>query len=284
MVDTAESSDKRTPQPGPLVPDWDASAYHRLAQPQFNWGQRVSARLPLQGDETVMDAGCGTGRLTAELLDRLPHGQVIAVDRSATMLREAQAYLRPRFGERVQFLQADLLKLQVSEAVDAILSTATFHWIADHPCLFRNLYRALKPGGWLEAQCGGGPNLARLLQRASVLLAADPYARFFVGWAGPWEYADEGTTADRLRAAGFVEVETSLEPAPTLLANRQEYAEFLTSVIFGTHLARIPDQTLRVQFVTRLTEQAAQDDPPFLLDYWRLNLRGRRPAPASSAL
>src|SRR6266702_7982879 len=98
-------------------------------------------RLPLRGDETVMDAGCGTSRLTAELLSRLPHGQVIAVDRSATMLREAQAYLRPRFGERVQFLQTDLLRQQVSEAVDAVLSTATFHWIADHPRLFRNLYR-----------------------------------------------------------------------------------------------------------------------------------------------
>src|SRR6266704_2621497 len=74
--------------------NWDAGAYDRLSGPQYAWGQRVLDRLGLRGDETVLDAGCGTGRLTALLLVRLPHGKVIAVDKSEAMLAEARS-LRP---------------------------------------------------------------------------------------------------------------------------------------------------------------------------------------------
>ena len=258
-------------------PEWDATTYHRVAEPQVTWGRRVLARLPLRGDETVVDAGCGTGRLTAELLARLPHGRVIAVDQSANMLRVAAEHLVLRFGDRVAFLRADLQTLTLPRPVDAIFSTATFHWIPDHPRLFRHLFAALVPGGRLVAQCGGGPNLARLVERVDALMASPPYAPSFAGWAGPWEFADDATTAERLRAAGFVEVETALEPAPTTLPDAATYRDFLTSTVLRAHLARLPDEAARGAFAATLTAQAAADDPPFALDYWRLNLAGRRP-------
>lgn len=125
---------------------------------------------------------------------------------------------------------------------------------------------------------GGRGNLSRLLRRASALMAQEPYVRFFSGWPGPWEYADDVTTTERLRAAGFVGVRTSLEPAPVVLTSAEEYQRFITSVIFREHLARVPDDKLRSRFASALTVQASRDDPPFELDYRRLNLRGRRPA------
>ena len=109
-------------------------------------------------------------------------------------------------------------------------------------------------------------------------MAQEPYARFFSGWSGPWEYADDVATAERLRIAGFVGVRTSLEQAPVVLTSAEEYQRFITSVIFREHLARVPDDKLRTRLATVLTEQAGGDDPPFELDYRRLNLRGRRPA------
>ncbi len=258
--------------------EWNAASYHILSNPHVDWGERVLARLPLRGDETVLDAGCGTGRLTARLLERLPNGKVFGFDRSANMLAEAEANLRPRFGDRVTFLQGDLLDLDLPEPVDAIFSTATFHWVLDHDALFARLFAALKPGGMLVAQCGGGANIAGVLDRTRELAAAVVWGEPLRGWAGPWEFADDTTAAKRMRAAGFVDVATSLEEAPTILDDATTYREFVRDVVLRAHLDRLADDAARDALLDALTERAASDDPPFFLDYWRLNLAGRRPA------
>jgi trans-aconitate 2-methyltransferase len=260
----------------PSSREWNSEVYQRLSSPQFGWGKKVLDRVRLRGDETVLDAGCGTGRLTGELLARLPRGRVIAVDLSGNMLQAACRELEPRFAGHVWFVAADLQQLPFHEAADGIFSTAAFHWIRDHERLFRSLHDSLRPGGWLESQCGGGPNLAVLLQRAEALISKPPLNRFFAGWQSPWEYASAETTAERLRRAGFSDISTGLEPAPVLLANAEQYREYLANIIFHRHLERIADAELRREFLDQLTRQSAQDDPPFMLDYWRLNLNGRK--------
>jgi trans-aconitate 2-methyltransferase len=258
--------------------DWDGTAYHRLSEPQFAWGLAVLARLDLRGDETVVDAGCGSGRLTAALLDRLPGGRVIAVDVSESMLAVAERELRPRYGSRVELLCADLLDLELDRAADVVFSTATFHWVLDHPRLFQVLHGALRPGGRLLAQCGGGANLRQLKARAGRLVEAPALRPWFEGWSPPWEYAGAETTRQRLDQAGFVAVATSVEPAPTVLEDAATYRAFLATVILRPYLARIPDPALREQLLDRMTEEGGDDDPPFSLDYWRLNMAARRPS------
>ncbi|CAN5791008.1 class I SAM-dependent methyltransferase [soil metagenome] len=257
--------------------EWNAAEYHRLANPHVGWGRSVLARLPLKGDETVIDAGCGSGRLTADLLDLLPDGRVIAVDQSANMLKQARQHLNPQAPGRVIYLQADLQELVVDEQVDAIFSTAALHWVLDHQRMFDYFYRALKPGGWLVAQCGGGPNIASLLVQAATLMGSDDLAPHFNGWDGPWEFARPDETGARLQRSGFVSIETRLEEAPVTLANAAEYRDYLETVVFGIHLSRIPERSLQQAFLDRLTEQSAADARPFFLDYWRLNIQARRP-------
>src|SRR3954468_14848911 len=128
--------------------DWNAESYQRVSAPREAMGREVLDRLELRGDERVVDAGCGTGRVTAALLERLPRGQVVAVDGSPAMVEQ----VRERLGDRVDARVAALLELELDAPVDAILSTATFHWIADHDRLFSRLLAALKPGGRLVAQ------------------------------------------------------------------------------------------------------------------------------------
>jgi trans-aconitate 2-methyltransferase len=260
-----------------LPQEWDAATYHRVSAPQVSWGSKVLGRLALVGDETVVDAGCGTGRLTADLLERLPRGRVIAVDRSTNMLAEAAAYLVPRYGDRVSFVQADVQDLELPEPVGAIFSTATFHWVLDHPRLFGVLFACLKPGGRLVAQCGGGPNIARLRRRAESLLESPDFLAKAVGWTNPWEFATPDETARRLAAAGFTAIETSLEPAPTTFSDAPAFSEFVESVVLRAHLDALPDEADRRAFMAQVTALAANDDPPFTLDYWRLNLAATRP-------
>jgi trans-aconitate methyltransferase len=244
----------------------------------FGWGKKVLTRVRLRGNEHVLDAGCGTGRLTRELLEALPDGQVTAADVSVNMLRKAEEHLAPEFGTRVRFVHADLQHLTFDREFDGIFSTASFHWVKDHDPLFAGLLRALRPGGWLCAQCGGAGNLAAFFAQAETLLAQEPYRTHLAGFPSPWEFADAATTAGRLRRAGFVDVETSTHPEPTSFATGAEYQQFVESVILRSHLDRLPDAGLRESLMRELTGLAAAADPPFHLDYWRLNLEGRRPA------
>lgn len=230
--------------------------------------------MRLRGDETVLDAGCGTGRLTAELLEALPRGRVVGADLSQNMLRSAREHLAS-FQDRVSLIACDLTHLPFENAFDGIVSTAAFHWVLDRDELFHTLRRALVSGGWLEAQCGGGPNLERLRSRANALAATPTFARFFSGFREPWLYQSAEEAAQTLRRAGFVEVETSVEPAPTRMDSAEQYSEFVRNIIFRQHIERILCEDLRKEFIATLTNQATSDDPPFSLDYWRLNLRGR---------
>jgi len=257
--------------------EWNAAAYHRVSGPQFSWGLKVLDRLDLAGVTRVIDAGCGSGRLTGALLERWPEGTLLALDRSRNMLEQARAHLAPQHGPRVHFVQVALPDMPVAGWADVIFSTATFHWVLDHPALFENLRMALRPGGRLHAQCGGGPNLAEAHAFAEQVMAQPLFAPYFTGWRGPWEFASAEQAAARLKAAGFTGIETSLEPAPTVLEHEQAYRDFVTTVNFQPHLARLPQEPLRQRFIDDVTALSARAAVPYRLDYWRLNLHAERP-------
>jgi trans-aconitate 2-methyltransferase len=248
------------------VRDWDASTYDRISDPQVAMAGPVLDRLRLAGDETVLDAGCGSGRVTRLLLERLPRGHVVAVDAAPSMVEEARAAL----GGRATVLQSYLQELSVPEPVDAAFSNAVFHWVPDHDLLFERLFAALKPGGQLVAQCGGKGNIDRLRRLAAAVAAEEPYASALGGWSDPWNYAAPEETRARLERAGFGEVEAWLEPWPV---DPPEPREYLRTVCLGHHLAALPEP-LRERF---LDEVVARYDQPARLDYVRLNIVARRP-------
>jgi len=255
--------------------EWDAASYHHVSAPQTSWGHRVLARLALGGDERAIDAGCGSGRLTAALVERLPRGHVVALDRSWNMLQVARTNLRPVYGRQVSFVQAALPAMPMAGWADVVFSTATFHWIADHPALWAGVFAALRRGGRLHAQCGGGPNLHEAHALAEQVMARPPFAVYFTDWPGAWTFATADETAARLTAAGFVDVDAHLEAAPTTLASEADYRAFVTTVIYHPHLDRLPDD-LRGPFIDQVTALAAATTPRFTLDYWRLNMSARR--------
>jgi trans-aconitate 2-methyltransferase len=256
--------------------DWNAGLYHDISSPQQAWGRRVLDRLSLAGTERVLDIGCGTGRLTLEIAERVPAGCVVGLDRSVAMLETAASWLRPR-SPRTTLVLADASALPFRRVFDAAFSGATFHWIHDHAALFRSIVTALRPGGRLVAQCGGGPNLAVLYGRAGQLMREPRFARYFEEWIEPTHFAEEETTRRWLAAAGFVDVEVSLEEAPTRFDGPEQFRDFIANVCLRHHGARLPNAE-RQSFLRDLTVAAAADSPAFTLDYWRLNLQGRRPA------
>ncbi len=247
--------------------DWDALTYDRISDPQVAMAGPVLDRLQLAGDETVLDAGCGSGRVTQLLLERLPHGHVVAVDAAPSMVEEAREVL----GDRATVFQSDLQELTVPEPVDAAFSNAVFHWVPDHDLLFQRLFAALKPGGQFVAQCGGKGNIDRLRKLAAEVAAEEPYATALAAWTDPWNYASPEDTRERLKNAGFHEIETWLEPWPV---DPPEPREYLRTVCLGHHLAALPDN-LRDPFLDTVVDRYGQ---PATLEYIRLNITARRPS------
>jgi trans-aconitate 2-methyltransferase len=221
---------------------WDADTYDQVADPQEAWAREILDRMPLAGDETVLDAGCGSGRVTELLLDRLPEGRVLAVDADEAMVAKA----RERLGTRAAVQRADLLDVELAAPVDAVFSCAVFHWITDHEKLFARLHAALRPGGRLVAQCGGDGNIAKVV-------AAVPDR------PSPWLYATPEDTERRLRDAGFREARAWLEPKPTTVADPETY---VAAVCLHGH----PQAAELAPKVV-----AALGDPP-VIDYVRLNI------------
>lgn len=247
------------------TPDWDARTYHRVSAPHQDWAEALLDRLDLRGDETVLDAGCGSGRVTEKLLARLPRGRVIAVDGAPSMVAEARALL----GDRAAVLQSDLLELELDEPVDAIFSSAVFHWIADHERLFARLFSALRPGGRLVAQCGGEGNIARFVAAAQAVMTRAPYAEHVGAGDQTW-FASAETTAERLRGAGFADVETWLQPWDV---TPPEPEAFIRAVCLRETVDQLPGELVE----PFLADVLAEAGEPLVLDYVRLNLDARRP-------
>lgn len=249
--------------------DWDAATYDRVSTGvQAVWADDVLDRLHVQPGERVLDAGCGSGKVTARLVELVgPTGHVYAVDVAPSMV----AHTRAALGERVTAFAQELTELSLPEPVDAIFSNATFHWIADHDALFAALFGALTPGGRLVAQCGGLGNINAFRLLADEVAHDEPFAPYFGDWTGVWNYADAPETARRLTSAGFVDVATWLEEKPTPLDDPKP---FVRTVCLVRHLDRIPAD-LQDRFIDTVLDRYPR---PFVLDYVRLNMVGLRPA------
>jgi trans-aconitate 2-methyltransferase len=244
-----------------VIREWDATTYDSLPLPHLRWGRRTLDRLTLTGDETVLEAGCGTGRDTAALLDLLPHGRVIAVDGSARMLDRLRAKLADRL-DRVEVLQADLTERLPVSGADAAFSVATFHWVHDHETLFANIARALRPGAPFVAEFGGRGNIARVHAALGKVTGEEPET---------WNFADAEGTRRRLERAGFTDVRVDLVPDPARLEPGEQFESYLATVVLGAQLDRLPSSE-HAGFVRAV----AAELPEPVVDYVRMEFSARR--------
>jgi trans-aconitate 2-methyltransferase len=241
---------------------WDAQTYDRASGPQQEWAsavlERVAGRLPRGA--TVLDVGCGTGRVTEAVLELVPDGRVLAIDASQEMVDLA----RERLGDRARVWRENVLELVLDEPVDAVVSTATLHWVPDHNRLWQRLAATLRSGGILEVQCGGQGNIDRVREVIDAVVA-DSFPEL-EGWS-PWVFAGRQETYARLEAAGFTSARCWLEERPT---RPDDLAEFVRSSILPAHIARLSEER-REPFAAAVLERVREP-----LDYVRLNVSAVR--------
>ncbi len=250
--------------------DWDAATYDRVAEPQEEWGLEVLSRLQLSGDEIALDAGCGSGRVTRHLLDRLPRGEVIGVDAAPSMIEHARENLAS-YGDRVKLYVRDLLDLWLDAEVDVVFSNAVFHWILDHQLLFTRLFAALRPGGVLQVQFGGEGNVAEWKRAIEASEGDERFSQYLRGMADVQYFASLGDTEARLERAGFIVDRIWLE---NRVVRPREPRDYVSSVGLTHHLERLPED-LHSKFVDAVLGSMSA---PLELHYVRLNVSAKKPA------
>ena len=241
--------------------EWDAAAYDRVSDVQARWGTGVLDRLDVVDGGTVLDVGTGSGRVAEQLLQRRPDVHVVALDASQAMLDQAAQRLAP-YAPRVRFVRADLNAPPELAPVDAILTTATLHWVPDHDTVFAAFARWLHPGGPFVGQWGGEGNIARVCAVLDELGA---------GWRHLVHFDGVDDTRARLVQAGFDVQDVWLAPEPTRFESRDVLRDFLRTVVLSGHAPHMEPNAL-----DRLADAVMDRLDDLTLDYVRLNVVASR--------
>ena len=231
--------------------EWHARNYHEHSHPQFEIAMDLLDHLEFEGNEVVLDAGCGSGRLCEQLLERLPQGRVIGLDASENMVHAAREFLAPIYGERIDMRRADLQVFCEPEIANTIFSTSALHFVADHRLLFQNFAKILRPGGSV-ALCFGSQTFADE-SPFSTLRTLETDARlapYLVDWLPIYYGADAIATRYYLQEAGFLNIR--VHTSDVVLDFSDMRSQPLKIMALENTYERLPSQALRDYFVERL--------------------------------
>lgn len=259
---------------------WDAEDYARHSRGQEAWARELLDSVELRPHDSVLDIGCGDGRITASIAERVPLGRVVGVDSSAEMTRYARATFTGPAHPNLSFEQADARALPFESAFSVVYSSAALHWVHDHRPVIAGIARALPPEGRFVAQMGGRGNGAELIAVFDAVAHRPPWAPAFVGFSLPYGFHGADDYECWLRDAGLRVEECRLIPKDMVHAGREAFVGWLRS-------AWLP-YTERVEPADRadLIEEVAADylaaHPPdaqgaIHVAMVRLQVRGRKP-------
>jgi trans-aconitate methyltransferase len=237
---------------------WDPDDYMRSSSAQFNWAMTLIAELDLKGKESILDIGCGDGRITAALAEMVPKGQVIGVDLSPEMIRHAAK--RHSGVPNLRFQVADASHLHFEEKFDLVVSFACLHWVKDHLPVLRGVRASLVPGGHFLMQCGGKGNAARILDLTGEIIASPPWQEYFTDFAFPYNFYGPAEYRIWLEEAGLIAQRVELV-SKDMIHQGQAGLEGIIRTTWLPYTERLPAH-LRERFVKEVAARYLERYPP----------------------
>jgi len=262
--------------------DWDASTYDRISDVIESWGHKIIEHRKWKGNEIVLDAGCGSGKLTKILSIKVPHGKVFAVDFDSSMITLAKEKLAKI--SNIQFIKMDISKIELEEKVDVVFSNAVLHWILNHKKVFERFWQIFKPDGQLLIQCGGCSNLSKTLSIFNKVRNSNKFYNYFCNnkgediWKEPWYFAKKEDTEKMLKEIGFKNIQVFLENKEAKFYNKEEYFLFIKTIVLRPYLEYLPNDMLKDKFAKAVIYEIETNvkELQWRLDYVRLNINAEK--------
>ena len=260
---------------------WDAENYHKVSSIQETWAIELLAKRKWNGNEVLIDAGCGSGRVTRIISNILKNGKIYAIDLDQNMIEQAKINLK--YKENVIFVNADLSSVEIPEPIDVVFSNAVLHWIKDHYKLFCNFWQLLKQSGEILIQCGGKGNLGTVKLMLDLTRKSSKFKGYFHDWEDPWNFASAEETFSIMERVGFKQIETGLTKKIAKFSSFEEYRLFMKTVVMKPYLSYLPsdyDNQIVNSFMDCFFKHQkknikgfSEDSTGYALDYTRLNIR-----------
>jgi trans-aconitate 2-methyltransferase len=224
---------------------WKADVYAANSKGQAVWAQELIEKIDLRGDESILDVGCGDGKITNSL-SQITSGEVVGVDFSAEMI----AYAKETF-ETPVFMQMDAQKLEFNERFDIVFSNAALHWISDHQGALQGIYKALKKGGRIILQMGGQGNIAQI--RYIIETKVIPrYPAYFEGFRAPYTFCSAEYYEKLLQEVGFTNFSARLIPKDMIHENTDAFRGWIETTWFP-YIDRVPS-AMQEDFIQECVE------------------------------
>jgi trans-aconitate 2-methyltransferase len=254
---------------------WDAKTYDKVSSnAQLEWGRKLLDKRKWTGNEIVMDAGAGSGNLTKILADRVPYGQIFAVDADPNMVQHARSNLSG--WRNVQVIHSSMDKVNLPIELDVIFSNAALHWILNQEDLFSHFWQLLKSNGELLIEYGGHGNIERALTVIFKIMQSDQFKEHFVNWKQSWYFPKPDETERLLQKARFRDIQVSLSKRTISFSDGDGFAIFVKTVIMKPFLGYLPNAKKKEQFLDAFLKKIVQSGWALSLDYMRLGIFARK--------
>jgi len=249
--------------------NWNAKDYAQHSKGQELWARELIAKLDLQGNENILDLGCGDGKVTA-LLAEATSGKVVGVDKSEAMVALAQ-----KSYTNIAFQAIDATTLDFENEFDVVFSNAVLHWVHDHRAVIEGIYRALKKEGKILLQFGGYGNAKEILSVMDTFIAKE-YAHYFKDFEFPYSFPHADVYAVLLEEQGFREVDAKLIPKDMIHDDIEAFKGWIRTTWFP--YTDLLDECMREEFIAGFVEaylelRPLDDEGRVHVDMVRLEVR-----------
>jgi trans-aconitate 2-methyltransferase len=250
---------------------FDGKKYERASLCQREWGTELVEDLPLNGNESILDLGCGNGVITRALAERVPQGRVVGVDSSPSMLEAARAHRTANMTLKL----LDITEMTFDADFDVVFSNAALHWALDHEKLLTKIYRALKPGGFVRAQFGAADNIFNLSEVLREVMRLPMYVPYFKNFRWPWYMPSAEEYEALLSRTDFRTYRVWGENKDRYFSDEESLIRMVEEMGLVPFIAVLPEdlkQLFRDTVINRLIAKTKQPDGRCFETFRRINV------------